>query len=248
MINYRLPKSWEDLERKVAQILSEAGLKTIVEKDISAARGFTNVDVFAIDENQSPKVTYICECKYWKRKVSMDAVKSLRTTVVDYGANYGIIISKNGFQQGAVEWVNKTNICLVDWFEFQEMFEDKWWKNICAKLYAEFDTLINYADVTPLEFRTKKWKRIENDETKCAKFAWLLKEYQEIGYDLMGLGMEGFGGLSKKPTFPITMKIPDPQTSRKTIQIDSLRDYVDFLVFHGQRGLKAFAELFGEAV
>jgi hypothetical protein len=245
MIDHKLPKDWKDLENKVAQILAEAGLKTSVEEDIDTVRVKTNVDIVAVDESQSPKVCYLCECKYWKRNVPLEKVNSLRSTVADYGANFGIIISKNGFQKGAYEAARKTNIRLVNWFEFQDMFEDKWWKAICITLYEEFDTLINYADITPLNFKTRKWKQIENDEAKCKKFSQLLTKYREIGYEIMGLGVEALMPLPPpKPTFPMIFKIPSNQNRTKTKKLNSLREYTDCLVFYGKKALKEFAELF----
>ena len=138
MIDHRLPNDWKDLQEKVAQILSDIGYETEIEKDIPTARGKVNVDVFAVDKSQSPNVCYICECKYWENKIPQTVVHSFRTVVQDYGANFGIIISKNGFQEGSYEAVNKTNISLVDWFGFQKMFEAKWLPAISERVYGSF--------------------------------------------------------------------------------------------------------------
>jgi hypothetical protein len=246
MIDPKLPKDWKDLENKVAQILTEAGLKTSVEKDIDTVRVRTNVDVVAVDESQFPNVCYLCECKYWKSNVPLEKVNALRSTVTDYGANFGIIISKSGFQPGAYEAAMKTNIRLVNWFEFQEMFEDKWWRAICLILYKDFDTLINYADITPfLNFKTRRWKQIENDELKCKQFAKLLTKYRDIGYEFMGLGVEALMHLPPaKPTFPMDFKIPSSQNITRTKRLNSLREYTDCLLFYGKKALTDFAQLF----
>jgi hypothetical protein len=168
--------------------------------------------------------------------------------VADYGAIFGIIISKNGFQKGAIEATKNTNIRLVNWFEFQDMFEDKWWPAISVKLYEQFDTLINYADITPLEFITKKWKQIENDKEKCRKFAKLLQKYQGIGYEIMGIGVDAHIPLhSRKPTFPMVFKIPSSNENKvRTITLHSLREYTNYLISYGQKALNEFGELFAE--
>jgi hypothetical protein len=248
MIDRQVPKDWKNLENKVAQILSEAGFKTEVEKDITTARGTVKVDVFAVDISQLPNICYICECKYWENKVPKTVVHSFRTVVQDYGANFGILISKNGFQEGSYETVKNTNISLVDWFDFQKIFEDRWWTAISVKLYNQFDTLIRYADITPSNFVTDKWRQIENDKRKCRKFSRLLQKYREIGYTIMGLGVEALMPLrTRKPMFPMIFEVPTSNRNQiRTITLNSLREYTDCLILYGQKALNEFAELFDE--
>jgi restriction system protein len=144
MIDHELPKDWRDLQKKVAEILADIGFKTEIEKELITARGKTEVDVFAIDESQLPPATYLCECKHWESKIPQTIVHSFRTIVQDYGANFGLIISKRGFQSGAYDAVKNTNIKLVNWYEFQDIFEDKWFPAITDRLYNDFERLVTY--------------------------------------------------------------------------------------------------------
>jgi restriction endonuclease Mrr len=124
MIDHQLPKDWKDLQNRAGLILKQAGFEVDVEKSVGTVRGVVEIDIFAIDKMQSPEIIYLCECKYWDVNIPQAQIHAFRTVVADYGANFGIFISKLGFQKGAYEAAEKTNIRLVDWFQFQELFKE----------------------------------------------------------------------------------------------------------------------------
>src|SRR5690554_488282 len=100
MIESKLPETWEDLQNKVALILMECGFEAETPKIIETVRGKVEIDVFAIDNSVKPNTTYLCECKYWKNPIPQTVIHAFRTVISDYGANWGLIISSNGFQSG----------------------------------------------------------------------------------------------------------------------------------------------------
>ena len=83
----------------------------------------------------------MCECKFWKNNIPQTVVHSLKSVVNDFGATNGFIISKVGFQSGAKEAVDKSNITLLTWSDFQELFLSKWLENIIESydLYEKLD-------------------------------------------------------------------------------------------------------------
>lgn len=94
-----------------------------------------------------PEIVYLCECKHWARAVPQSIVDGFRTVVQDYGANWGIIISLKGFQKGAYHSARNSNIKLLSWLEFQDLFEDRWIQNyFIPTLSAESDVLIEYTE------------------------------------------------------------------------------------------------------
>ncbi len=99
-----------------------SGYESEVERTIETVRGNVDVDVHAIDLTISPNLIYLCECKYWSSAVPKTIVHSFRTVVSDYGAHVGFLISRNGFQSGTYQASQNSNIRLVNWFEFQELF------------------------------------------------------------------------------------------------------------------------------
>ena len=46
--------------------------------------------------------------------------------VADSGAQAGFIVSEVGFQKGARDAVHKSNVTLLTWSEFQELFYERW--------------------------------------------------------------------------------------------------------------------------
>jgi Restriction endonuclease len=140
------PSDWHDLQDKVASILRVCGCEAEVERTIETVRGNVEVDVLAVDPSTSPKLQYLCECKYWSRAVPQSVVHSFRTVVSDYGAHIGFLISRNGFQSGAYEAAQNSNIRLVNWFEFQEEFIERWKEGRYAILRQIFEELFEYYD------------------------------------------------------------------------------------------------------
>lgn len=125
-INPALPTSWQDLQVQVATILTECGLSTEIEKTIRTVRGTVEVDVYANDPAQIPASKCLCECKYWSTPVSKDVVHAFRTVVGDFGASSGLLISKAGFQSGAREAAEFSNIRLLNWDEFEALWQERW--------------------------------------------------------------------------------------------------------------------------
>lgn len=236
MIDHKLPRNWRDLQHKVAEILAEIGYKTEIEKDIKTARETINVDVFSVDESQSPNIVHLCECKHWENRIP-------RKVVQDFGANFGIIISKMGFQKGAYEAARNTNIKVVDWFGFQDMFEDKWLPAIAEKLYTEFQALIDYTEPLVPSYVDKKADQLSK---QCfQRFLKLRKKYMGIGFSILHFHM---GGLYEKPAdrikFPHVLPVPVDENVTKTTKIRSFREYVNYLAFWGRKGLEEIYDLF----
>lgn len=142
-----LPTSWRDLQDRVAQILTECGIDTAVEKQVELARGSVNIDVWAHDALSVPPQTYIVECKHWSNPVPQTVVHAFRTVVGDCGANWGAIVSSNGFQSGAYTAAQYSNVRLHTWNEFLALFELTWFdRYFCPKVTEVTDPLIEYTE------------------------------------------------------------------------------------------------------
>lgn len=129
------PTNWQDLQIKVGEVFAGLGCNVTIEKTIQLVRGHVNVDVFVEDNTASPILTYISECKFWETEIPKSVVHSFRTVISDSGANCGFLISKKGFQVGAYEAADKTNVYLMNWTEFIEVFEDRWLISMINKLH-----------------------------------------------------------------------------------------------------------------
>lgn len=146
-INESPPTSWKDLQEQVARILRECGLKADVERELKTARGTVCVDVYAIDETQMPPPVCLCECKYWSTPVTKEKVHAFRTVVADFGASWGFLISRGGFQSGAYEAAEYSNIKLLTWEEFENAWMNRWIeKYLRPTLFVAHEPLSDYTE------------------------------------------------------------------------------------------------------
>lgn len=236
MIESKLPDSWIDLQNATARILSECGLEAETPKIINTARGKVEVDVYAVDRSVKPATIYICECKHWKRAVSQAVIHGFRTVLNDFGANWGLIVSSNGFQAGAFEAIKNTNVKLLDWLEFQSLFEERWYKTYFSpRIYEEAAPLIDYTE--PINSRIFEKAEMLNPTAK-AKFRKLREKYQCIAY--LGL-IAGFPSESQYIQLPLKGR-PLPEDISDVV---SYREFLELLLGHIRVGLSEFDDIFG---
>ena len=120
------PRDWRELEKLVALAFHEMRYEVHQDYELTTVRGKVRVDVFAINRLTPLPTIVICECKYWAKKVSQNVIHSFRTVCADSGSHFGVIVSKKGFQIGAEESRNSTNVHLLDFTQFQETFFQEW--------------------------------------------------------------------------------------------------------------------------
>lgn len=166
------PKSWRELELMVSKVLNDAGYAAYNDMQISTVRGNVNIDVLAEDKNTIPTSTYIIECKYWDSDIPQTIIHSFRTIVNDYGAHHGLIIARNRFQSGAYAAVKNTNIRLLSWEEFLNLFEERWLDESINTLYKIGQPLLIYTD--PLDVSDYIDKLPQED---YPKYQELVKRY-----------------------------------------------------------------------
>jgi restriction system protein len=78
------------------------------------------VDVLVRFDDVGFEVTWIVECKHWQTPVSKLHVLALRTIVIETGADRGILMAERGFQRGAVEAAELTNVRLTSLAELSQ--------------------------------------------------------------------------------------------------------------------------------
>ena len=126
LIEAQEPGTWRKLQEAVAGILREAGHEAKVDYPVSLVRGRKRIDVFGIVHDSTPPSRLFVECKLWQRRVTQAEVHAFRTAIADAGANEGLIVSARGFQTGAQEAATHTNVRLVTWPEFQDLYAARW--------------------------------------------------------------------------------------------------------------------------
>jgi len=71
------------------------------------------IDVVVDVQFSGVRFLTLIECKAWQRPVGVEEVMVLKQRVDDIGAHKGIVVSHNGFQQGAVTFAKPNGIALV---------------------------------------------------------------------------------------------------------------------------------------
>jgi len=105
--------NWKEYQEEAAEFFRDLGLEAQVNAKVQGARTLHDIDVLVKSHHVGFDVTWIVECKKWKRRVSKLHVFALREIVIDIGADRGILLSESGFQRGAFEAANLTNVQLT---------------------------------------------------------------------------------------------------------------------------------------
>ncbi len=137
------PETWKQLEEMVNGAFHEMGYESYRNHTVETVRGVVELDVFAKNNKTSISTTIICECKYWDRPINKQVIHAFRSVCADIGAHYGFVISKKGFQSGAGNARENTNIDLLDFNQFQEKFFDEWREGVLMEIVRMRDGLLS---------------------------------------------------------------------------------------------------------
>lgn len=234
------PKNWRELELTVAKVLNDAGYTAYNDRQISTVRGNVNIDVLAEDRNTSPISTYLIECKYWDSDIPQTIIHSFRTIVNDYGAHHGLIIARNGFQSGSYAAVKNTNIRLLSWEDFLNLFEERWLDEAIINLYKIGHPLLIYTDPLDVDYIDK----LPNNEDRL-KYQQLAEEYR------------GYAIYSNKLWYELDVNCQIPRKEQfknvmdrvilncfENEQINCYYDYFELLKGKCLEGIEEFEKLF----
>lgn len=102
--------NWNDYQEEAAALFRSMGLDAETNVTMQGVRTNHDVDVVVKSQHAGFEVTWLVECKHWKTPVSKLHVLALREIVSELGADRGILLCEAGFQSGAVEAANLTNV------------------------------------------------------------------------------------------------------------------------------------------
>lgn len=111
--------NWNDYQEEAATFFRGLGLEAETNVTLDGVRTSHNIDVVVRSHYVGFNLLWLVECKYWRAKVSKLHVLALRQIVIDLGADRGILLSETGFQGGAVEASDLTNVTVTSLAEFQ---------------------------------------------------------------------------------------------------------------------------------
>ncbi len=198
-----VPNTWIELQELTAKYLGEAGYNAITPFQMETARGNVEIDVYVEAPDELVK-KIIIECKFWNTAIPKEKIHAFRTVVNDSGAALGIIISKNGFQSGAIEAAKYSNILLLNWNDFIKIIFDKWLLNKVAKLKTESSPLYLYINEMHFPYEKLNAKERVAYNIASAKYDKLRYTCSRISVNFLkngGLNQDSFYGLDGFSTY-----------------------------------------------
>lgn len=101
---------WKDYQEEAATFFRTLGMTASTDANLQGVRTQHAVDVVVDIDLAGFSVRWIVECKRWRSPVSKLHVLALREIVSDLGADRGVILCETGFQSGAHEAAQFTNV------------------------------------------------------------------------------------------------------------------------------------------
>ena len=248
------PSDWKDLQERVATIFREIGFDVVEEKTVELARGQAEIDVYAQDSNSIPESIYVVECKHWKKLIPQTVVHSFRTVVADSGAHHGLLVSRVGFQSGASAASHYTNIKLLNWLEFEQLFGGRWFRDYAGpKVRKECDPLVQYTE--PMNATVTRALR-SLDEPARKEYLNLKGRYANLGELIVYFSPFAQGSWGEFPDAEFLRSVllgalPTDSSHFKNLDVPgplSMRTFMDVVIDESTKATKRFDKVFGKRV
>ncbi|MGW1424643.1 restriction endonuclease [Bradyrhizobium manausense] len=105
---------WEDFEHLVSQLFEWEFGKSGIEVKVTRASRDRGVDAIMFDPDPLRGGKYVLQAKRYTRPVDVAAIRDLYGTVVNEGANRGIIVTTSSYGPDAYEFAKDKPLSLVD--------------------------------------------------------------------------------------------------------------------------------------
>jgi len=103
---------WAEYQSDAASLFRALGLDAETDVTVQGVRTRHQIDVLVKSHHVGFDIVWLVECKDWQTRVSKLHVLALREIVADVGADRGILLCEVGFQSGALEAAQLTNVHL----------------------------------------------------------------------------------------------------------------------------------------
>jgi len=110
MANIDMAKDWKYYQEETTDFFRSLGLFAETDVNLTGVRTSHDIDVVVRSTHVGFDILWLVECKHWKSPVTKLHVLGLREIVNDLGADRGILLCEAGFQSGAIEAANLTNV------------------------------------------------------------------------------------------------------------------------------------------
>jgi restriction system protein len=104
---------WATYQEEAGEFFRSIGLEASTNVTLKGVRTSHDIDVVVRSNHVGFDLLWVVECKHWKTPVSKLHVLALREVVSDLGADRGILLAESGYQRGALEAAQLTNVQLT---------------------------------------------------------------------------------------------------------------------------------------
>jgi len=115
---------WYKFQEEICNYFRSLGAHAETNVNILGIRTSHAIDILVKTKFLGQDLIWIVEAKKWNSKVNKLQVLGLRTIIDDIGADKGFIISEKGFQSGAIESAQKTNVQLMTYSELKTVTKE----------------------------------------------------------------------------------------------------------------------------
>lgn len=136
----KVSNDWYEFQESIAEHFRSLGAITSTNVRIEGVRTKHDIDVLVLTKFLGSDIKWIVEAKAWNSKIPKEKVFALRTIVEDVGADKGFLISQKGFQSGAIESANKSNIELLTFEELKQRTR----KLVQAEMLKAYESRADY--------------------------------------------------------------------------------------------------------
>lgn len=104
---------WLLYQEQAGAVFKSLGCSVAIDAKVQGVRSNHRVDVLVRFSRWGLPQVWLIECKHLKRRVTKSAVETLKSIVMDVGADKGFLLSEVGFQPAAAAAASFTNIGLL---------------------------------------------------------------------------------------------------------------------------------------
>lgn len=151
---------WSQYQEDAADFFRRLGLRAETNVTLQGVRSAHDVDVVVQFERAGIPNLWIVECKQYNRPVAKDKPLALRAIADDVGADRGFLLCEKGFQRGAREVVEKTNILVTSLAELEAAGRDELF---CVEV-ANVELRLRAAE--------RAWRALHPPVTKHSEGSW----------------------------------------------------------------------------
>lgn len=196
---------WFNYQEEAAAFFRDLGLDAQTNVTVQGVRTQHDIDVLVKMHHVGFDVTWVIECKYWKSKVSKLHVAGLRTIVQEIGADRGILLCEAGFQSGAIEAAQLTNIVVTSLANVMQSAQNDVYNLRIRELLERIESAKDRYWNIPKGVRTEHGLRQEVGDVGYSAFLVL-----HTANEIMGKAIRGIYPITEVTPFELTITKSPP--------------------------------------